>query len=331
MRNLCDRYDFSHAHRWLFLLTLNTIHLKDMSFIDYYEKLGVAKTATSDEIKKAYKKLARKYHPDLNPNDPEAKQKFQEINEANEVLSDAEKRAKYDKYGKDWKHAEEFEKNRQASGNRNTGGGGNTYSYSGDGSEFSDFFESMFGGGGFRGQSSSKVRFRGEDFHAELSLSLTDVTEERKQVLTVNGKNIRITIPAGVENGQTIKIAGYGGAGINGGPAGDLYITFTVTNTTAFKREGSNLHLDQEIDLYTALLGGKTELNTLGGKVKVDIPAGLKNNAIVRLAGKGLPVYKQADKRGDLFVHFQVQLPQNLSPKEKELFTELAKLRDHGR
>jgi curved DNA-binding protein len=294
-----------------------------MNYIDYYEKLGVTKNATSDEIKKAYKKLARKYHPDLNPDDTEAKKKFQEINEANEVLSDPEKRAKYDKYGKDWNHADEFEKARQAS---NTGSRGARYANQGD---FSDFFESMFGAGGFSSQRSGRPGFRGQDLYAELHLYLTDVLQEKKQVLTVNGKNIRITIPAGVENGQTIKIAGYGGAGSNGGPAGDLYLTFTVANNTSFKREGSDLHLHQSIDLYKALLGGTLELETLNGKVKVKIPEGVKNGSVVRLAGKGLPVYKQSGKNGDLYLHFQVDLPQNLTLREKELITELSKLRSH--
>ncbi|MCR9064178.1 MAG: J domain-containing protein [Cytophagales bacterium] len=302
-----------------------------MDFIDYYKKLGLSKSATQDDIKKAYKKLARKYHPDLNPDDPTAKAKFQEINEANEVLSDPEKRAKYDKYGKDWKHAEEFEKAQKARG-ASSGRQRRSYSGTGGGSgDFSDFFESMFGGGGgFRGSGGS-VKFRGEDFHAELQLNLTDILEERKQVLTVNGKNIRITIPAGVENGQTIKINGYGGSGINGGPAGDLLITFNIQNNTSFKREGSNLHFDYNIDLYTALLGGKIELNTLTGKVKVNIPPELKNGGKVRLAGKGMPVYKSKGKFGDLYLHFQVELPTKLTEKEKGLFKELANLRNHGK
>ena len=202
-----------------------------MEFIDYYKVLGVNKNATEKEIKSAYRKQARKLHPDLNPNDKEAKTRFQQINEANEVLSDPKKRAKYDKYGKDWQHGEEFEKAKQYQQQSYGGGGrGQTFS-SGDfgGGDFSDFFASMFGGasGGTSGRS-RQVKFRGEDYNAELQLKLTDVFTTHKQTLTVNGKKIRITIPAGIENGQTIKIPGHGSQGINGGPNGDLYITFSI-------------------------------------------------------------------------------------------------------
>ena len=198
-----------------------------MNFIDYYQILGIDKTASSKEIKSAYRKLARKVHPDLNPNDKDAKKNFQQINEANEVLSDPEKRKKYDQYGKDWQHADEFEKagryREQSSDSR-----GERYSGARGEGDFSDFFESIFGGATGGGRS-RQVKYRGEDYSTELQLNLIDAYKTQKQTLTVNGKNIRITIPAGIENGQTIKISGYGGPGVNGGPSGDLYITFSIS------------------------------------------------------------------------------------------------------
>jgi curved DNA-binding protein len=184
-----------------------------MTFIGYYKILGLEKKATAIDIKNAYRKLTRKYHPDLNPNDAEAQKNFQQINEANEVLSDPEKRKKYDKYGKDWQHAEQFENAKQyqeqASDFR-----GQKYSGAQSDGDFSDFFESMFGGSENAGRG-RQVKFRGEDYNAQLQLNLSDAYKTHKQTLTVNGRNIRITIPAGIENGQTIKIARHGGAGIN--------------------------------------------------------------------------------------------------------------------
>src|SRR6266513_423024 len=241
-----------------------------MEFIDYYKVLGVDKNASLEDIKKAYRKLARKHHPDLNPNDKEAHKKFQQINEANEVLSDPQKRKKYDQYGKDWQHAEQFEQARQSQQHSQQSRGFGRETFSGDfgESEFSDFFNSMFGdmgGGGFRQR---QAKFRGEDYHAEFQLNLTDVYKTHQQVLTVNGKNIRITIPAGVENGQKIKIKGHGGPGINGGPNGDLYITFHIINNTTFKRSGNDLYTTVDIDLYTAVLGGEITIDTISGKIK---------------------------------------------------------------
>jgi len=243
-----------------------------MAFIDYYQVLGVPKTASEKEIKDAYRKLARKLHPDLNPNDTEANKKFQQLNEANEVLSDPEKRKKYDKYGENWQHGEEYEKyqrEQQQSRQSHAYTGGQASSFEGFGDEdFSDFFQSMFGQGG-RPAGGRQAKFRGQDFNAELHLNLRDVAESRKQTLTVNGKNIRLTIPAGVENGQTIKIAGHGGPGANGGPAGDLYITFVIADDPHFKRNGSDLYANASLDLYTAVLGGEVTIETLGGKVKI--------------------------------------------------------------
>ena len=294
-----------------------------MEFIDYYKVLGVDKNATPEDIKKAYRKLARKHHPDLNPNDKEGHKKFQQLNEANEVLSDPEKRKKYDQYGKDWQHAEQFEQARQAQQQR-TG----KEKFSGDFSEgeFSDFFASMFGdtsGGGFRQR---QTKFRGEDYQAELQLNLTDVYKTHQQVLTVNNKSIRITIPAGVENGQRIKIKGHGGPGINGGPNGDLYISFQIINTTKFRRDGNDLHTTVDVDLYTAVLGGEIIIDTLDGKVKVKVNPETQNGSKIKLKGKGFPLYKKEAEFGDLVITFHIKIPTNLTDEQKKLFEQLLKI-----
>ncbi len=295
-----------------------------MEFVDYYKILGVSNNATESDIKKAYRKLARKYHPDLNPNDKEAEKKFKEINEANEVLSNSENRKKYDQYGKDWKHAEEFEKARQSQQQYTRSG---RQQYQGDFSEsdFSDFFESMFGGSE-RSYRRSQVKFRGEDYNAELRLDVMDVYRTHKRTLTVNRKNIRINIPAGVENGQTIKIKGHGGSGIGGGPNGDLFITFLIENTTPFRRDKANLYLTKDIDLYTAILGGEIMIDTLDGRVKLNVKPETENGTKVKLKGKGFPIYKKEGQYGNLYVTYNIKLPKNLTPKQKELFRELSKL-----
>jgi len=295
-----------------------------MTFIDYYKVLGIVKTATPKDIKFAYRKLARKYHPDLNPNDKDAKKNFQEINEANDVLSDPEKRKKYDQYGENWQHAEEFEKAKQSQ-EQFSNQGGQRYSGAQSEGDFSDFFESMFGGaagGGRRRQ----AKYRGEDFNAELQLSLIDAYKTHKQTLTVNGGNIRITIPAGIENGQTIKIAGHGGQGINGGPNGDLYITFSISNDSKFKRLENNLYTTADLDLYTAVLGGEITINTFDGKVKLKVNSGTQNGSKIKLKNKGFPVYKNEGLFGDLYVTYNVKTPINLTEKQRVLFTQLSEL-----
>lgn len=308
-----------------------------MPYIDYYKILGVDKNASAEDIKKAYRKLARKLHPDLNPNDKEAQKKFQELNEANEVLSDPEKRAKYDKYGENWKHGEEYEKaqqqyEQQKSQQRQwSNQGGQTFYTEGDFSDedFSEFFHSMFGSGFSRRGSStgSRSRFKGADFQAELQLTLRQAMQTHQQTLSINGKNVRITIPAGVADGQKIKLAGYGQPGVNGGPNGDLYITFTIEDDPLFKRLGNDLYTDASIDLYTAVLGGETMINTLGGQVKMTIKPSTQPNAKLRLKGKGFPLYKKEGQFGDLYVTLKVHLPEDLSDKERELFIELSKIR----
>ena len=326
---------------------------------DYYEVLEVTKTATVEEIKKAYRKKAIQYHPDKNPGDKEAEEKFKEAAEAYDVLSNPEKRSRYDQFG----HA-------GVSGAAGNGGpfggfggegmsmddifsmfgdifgghggfggfggagqgfsdGNGSYWYSSDGegfsggnaSGFSDFFESMFGHRGGRGQGSAG--FRGQDFNAELHLSLRDAAQTHKQILTVNGKQVRITIPAGVADGQVIKLKGYGAEGVNGGPAGDLYITFVIAEDPVFKRLGDDLYVDVEVDLYSAVLGGEKVIDTLDGKVKLKIKPETQNGTKVRLKGKGFPVYKKEGQFGDLIVTYSVKIPTNLTDKQKELFRQL--------
>ena len=292
-------------------------------YIDYYKILGVDKNATQKDIKSAYRKLARKFHPDLNPNDKDAKKNFQQINEANEVLSDPEKRKKYDQYGEDWKHAEEF-KNAGQYQQQSSESHGQRYQGARDEGEFSDFFETLFGGFGGAGRS-RQVKYRGEDYNAELHLELIDAYEAHQQTLTVNGKKIRITIPAGIENGQTIKIAGHGGPGVNGGPNGDLYITFLIANNPKFKRSGDDLFTKADLDLYTAMLGGEITIDTLNGKVKLKVNPETQNGSKVKLKGKGFPVYKSKGQSGDLYVTYMIKIPTDLTEKEKKLFTELSK------
>ena len=298
-----------------------------MAFIDYYKVLGIDKTANADAIKKAYRKLARKYHPDVNPGDREAEKKFKEINEANEVLSNPENRAKYDKYGENWKHGEEYEKARQQQRQQSQSYGGFS---SGDfeGEDYSDFFQSMFGGQGFgrssRGSASGK--FKGQDVHAELNLNLRDAATTHQQTFEINGKKVRITIPAGVYDGQQIKLRGHGNPGFNGGPHGDLYITFNIAPDSQFERIGDDLRTKVSIDLYTAILGGDIKVETLQGAVNLKVKPETQNGTTVRLKSKGFPVYKKDSQYGDLFVTYEVKLPTNLNAEQKEIFEKLKNL-----
>lgn len=308
-----------------------------MAFIDYYKVLGVERNASQDDIKKAYRKMARKYHPDLNKDDPNAKDKFQEINEANEVLSDPEKRKKYDEYGEHWKHADEFKAEREAYQRAQQSGGQSAYWYSvngddfmggfgrGNASGFSDFFEQLFGHGTSAGRSGRgyNMMSRGGDIEAQMNLSLREAAVTHKQTFSVNGENLRITIPAGIADGQMIKLKGHGEKGSNGAPDGDLYITFQIAPDPDFKREGDDLFTDVDIDLYTAVLGGSVNVKTIDGMVKLKVNPGTQNDTKVRLRGKGFPVYKKEGTFGDLIVTYHVNIPTSLSEKQKELFTQL--------
>lgn len=302
-----------------------------MAFVDYYKILGLDKSATQDDIKKTYRKLARKYHPDLNPNDEEAKKKFQELNEANEVLTDSEKRKKYDQYGENWKHGESYEKAQQqhARSSRGTAGQhpfeGFDFDYSGnyDTGEYSDFFEQMFGsrfGGG------RKTAFRGHDYQADVELTLAQAATTHQQMFTVNGRNIRITVPAGIQDQQKIKLAGQGGEGSNGGPKGDIYITFHILPDSRFERKDNDLYRKVDVDIFTATLGGEAIVETLSGKVKIRIKPETQNGTKVRLKGKGFPVYKKDGQYGDFYAEINVKIPTGLTDEQKKLLKQVADL-----
>ena len=290
-----------------------------MDYIDYYKVLGLTNTASQDDIKKAYRKLARKMHPDLNPTDKEASKKFQQLNEANEVLSDEVKRKKYDQYGKDWEHADQFEKQRSQRGRGTSPAGGDFDGFGGG--DFSSFFESMFGGGGARQTRQTKAK--GQDMNASFNMTLVEALETNQQTFTLGEKKVRITIPAGIEDGQIIKLKGYGAASKNGGAAGDLFITIQVLPHADFKRIGNDLHTAITLDLYTAVLGGEVIINTLNGKVKMKVAPETQPGTKIRLKGKGLPVYKKEGAVGDLYVTYDVKLPTGLNDQQKTLFESL--------
>ncbi|MGI4834274.1 MAG: DnaJ C-terminal domain-containing protein [Janthinobacterium lividum] len=314
-----------------------------MDYKDYYKILGVEKNAATDQIKKAYRKLARQYHPDVNPNDATAEQKFKEANEANEVLSDPEKRQKYDQLGADYARYQQngggrggqaggFDWSQYAPGGGNPFGGGGGFDggspFGGEGgADFSDFFSSLFGGAGGGGGSRGSRPGAGSDYQAELELSLEEAYHGGPRTITVNGKNLRITIQPGIADGQTIRLRDQGGPGRNGGPSGALFITFHILPDAHYVRTGDDLTQDVPVPLYRALLGGEQTVETLGGPVKIKIKPETVNSSRVRLRGKGFPVYREADKHGDLYLRLNVQMPNNLTEQEKDLLQQLAQLR----
>ena len=317
-----------------------------MAFIDYYKVLGIDRNSSQADIRKAYRRLAKQYHPDINKNDPNAQERFQEINEANEVLSDPEKRKKYDEYGEHWMHADEYETQRrqyeqqygygkeghssfqgysgQGFGGFSFGGFGDFSRSEGNTGGFSDFFEQLFGGA--RGNRTSRDPARGQDFEAELSLTLRDASETHKQILNINGKSIRVTIPAGVTNGQRLKLRGHGGEAPQGGTRGDLYITFRIIPDSTFRLDGHDLHVVTPILLTTLLLGGDVTVATLTGNVRIKINPGTQPDSKLRLKGKGFPKFKKEDEKGDLIVSFHLSLPHSLTSRQKELIEGLKEM-----
>lgn len=292
-----------------------------MAFIDYYKVLGVGNNATQSEIKKAYHKLTKIYHPDKNENSAEANERYQEINEAYHVLNDPEKRKKYDTYGEHWRNADEFEAQRREYRSSDGGfdfggfGGFGDFSHgSGNSSGFSDFFEELFGGRAFR---SGRER-NGEDIQATMSIPLRDAATTHKQTFSINGESIRITVPAGIADGQKIRLKGHGNASMGNGERGDLYITFRIEPDPTFTRRGNDLYVTVKSDMYTMILGGDIVLPTLRGNVKMSIRPGTQPDSTLRLRGKGFPVYKKEGSFGDLFVRLKVELP-SLNEKQKEM------------
>lgn len=310
-----------------------------MEYKDYYKVLGVSKTVTPDEIKKAYRKLAVKYHPDKNPGNKAAEDKFKEINEAYEVLGDAEKRKKYDELGENWKYyqqggrpAEGFDWSQYAGGN---GGRGYTYT-SGDFNEgsFSDFFESIFGGGRFGGggaRGRAQAR-KGEDYRAEMDISLEEAYNGTTRQININGQTLEMKIRPGTHDGQVLRLRGKGGAGRNGGPSGDVYITVHIPKHPHYEIKGDDLYCEVPVDLYTAVLGGKALVRTLKGTIRIDIARGTQNGKLLRLKGMGMPKFGKNNEHGDMYAKVHVQLPEKLTDKETELFTQLANLKrsDHA-
>ena len=307
-----------------------------MDYKDYYKDLGVAQTATPDQIKKAYRTLAKKYHPDKNNGDKAAEEKFKVVSEANEVLSDPEKRKKYDAVGEDYRNFQQagaqqggFDWSRyanpgQAQGNQarsNTSGSGFT------GENMSDLFEMLFGqqsSGQSRRQSAPG---KGRDLEAEAAISLEDAYNGTSLLIQLNSQKIKVTIKPGVAHQQKLRIAGKGENGSNGGANGNLFITIKITHHHQFNRKGNDLYCNLSVDLYTALLGGKSHIKTLKGKVTINIPAGTQSGKEFRLQGLGMPVFAKKNEFGNLFVKVEILLPEQLSPEETELFKKLAALR----
>jgi curved DNA-binding protein len=321
-----------------------------MEYKDYYQILGIKKDASQDDIKKAYRKLARKYHPDVNPGDKAAEERFKEINEANEVLSDPEKRKKYDQFGTQWRQyeraggrPEDFNWG-QWTAEPGAGFGGRTYTRSvspeefeeifGAGGGFSDFFETLFGrgrsqAGGFGEQAYYQARpRRGRDIEHTVQVTLEEAFNGATRVLEwEGGRRIEAKIPRGVETGSRVRLSGQGEPGSGGGAMGDLYLRIEVLPHASFQREGDDLKLTLPVDLYTLLLGGRIDVAGMDRTVKLTIPPETANGKVFRLAGLGMPRLRNPEQRGDLYVTVEAKLPRNLSQEEKEIIRQLQGMR----
>jgi curved DNA-binding protein len=309
-----------------------------MEYKDYYKILGVEKSATQDEIKKAYRKLAMKYHPDRNSGNKSAEEKFKEITEANEVLSDPEKRKKYDTLGANWKQYQHTGGQGFDDFFTNFGGGrrssGSTYEFSGNlgemfggmGGGFSDFFESFFGGGGRGFGGRTQPQKTAVDVEAILNVTLEDVFNGSEKTINVDGKKLKIKVNPGTKEGQKLRLKGLGRSKTADGTKGDLYLNIHVLQHPFYEIKDGALYYNLDVDLYTAVLGGKENIKTLDGKtVSINIPEGTESEKKLRLKGLGLI---DNGLRGDLLVDIHVTVPKNLNKEEKELFKKLKSLRN---
>jgi curved DNA-binding protein len=308
-----------------------------MEYKDYYKILGVDKNADEQEIKKAYRKLARQHHPDMNPGNKQAEARFKEINEANEVLGDPEKRQKYDRLGSNWQAFERsgqdpsgFDWSQWMAGGP---GGARTRVEYGDLNDlfgqggFSEFFQSIFGaasGQAGRGQQTRPMRGRDAEYPVEIMLE--EAFQGAQRILSIDGRRIEVRIPAGVRTGSRVRVAGEGGSGMSGGPAGDLFLAVQVQPHSMFERDGDDLQCEIPVSLTTAVLGGEVTVPTLTGKASLRIPAGTQPSQTFRLRGQGMPHLRDPQKRGNLLVKVQVRLPKQLTERERQLFQELATL-----
>lgn len=298
-----------------------------MEYQDYYKLLGVAKDATDKEIKSAYRKLAHKYHPDVNQNNKQAEEKFKQINEAYEVLSDATKRQKYDQLGTDWhrwqqqgRSPNDFDWSQWAGG----GPGGGRYANADDlGGIFSDFFGQVFGGRGGRRQQYQQMPQHGRDRTQEVEISLEEAYRGATRILTQGDQQRTIKIPAGAKTGTKVRFAGEGNSGRMGGRTGDLYLRIVVRDDPRFERKGDDLYSTVPVDMYTALLGGKAPVQTLGGVLMLTIKPGTQNGQTMRLRGKGMPDLRHKGTEGDLYVRVDVRLPEELTSRQQELLEEM--------
>jgi curved DNA-binding protein len=298
-----------------------------MEYKDYYKILGIEKKATQEEIKKAYRKLAVKYHPDKNPGDKKAEERFKEVNEANDVLSDPEKRKKYDNLGDNWQQ--------YAQGGFNNGGqyrqpGGGSHFYSGGESQFSDFFESIFGSGGYggfggfgSGGSRARGKRQGEDHQAETTITLEEAFHGTSRQLNLTDQKLNLKLKPGIADGQVLRMKEKGAPGFNGGPNGDLFITIHVQRHPRFERKGDDLYFDQPLDAITATLGGKLAVQAIDKTLQITIPPGTDSDKVFRLKEMGMPEYSNPRQRGDAYVRVHLTVPKNLTEQEKEALSRL--------
>lgn len=306
-----------------------------MTYKDYYKILGIEKTATADEIKKAYRKLAVKYHPDKNPNNKVAEEKFKEINEANEVLGDPVKRKKYDELGENWMHyqqqggnAQDFDWSKYTGGN---GGRYQTYSQEdifGEGGQFSDFFSSVFGGDFQQGRRKPRAR-KGQDYEAEIHVSLEEAYAGTTRQLQINNETLQIKIKPGIKEGQILRMKEKGGFGSQGGMRGDVFMKVHIEKHPHFERKEDNIYSDIPVNLYTTVLGGKATIRTLKGVIKIDIPKGTDSGKVFRLKGLGMPKFGNENEKGDFYAKVSIVIPKNLSEKELQLFQQLEEIRSN--